>query len=923
MACLGKALALLLLALLTIFSTGAARAEDAPLMHLVERPDDQALIVTVTINGASVGDGLIAYQDNGRLLVPLVALLNTLEIHVDSDPETGKAAGFFINENRRFEFDLASGTASIDGKKLALPPDKVERQINDIYVDSSLFAEWFSIRLSLDLQNLTINVSSLELLPIQERLERERRRSGVPHGWEKGEYEVIEPTPSIISWPFIDNYIEFAANGDGKNQHQDVRYTSVVTGMVANLDVDMAVNGSIPDQSPLLRASVARRDPRGGLLGPIDAREIVVGDISSPAVPLIANSVAGRGGEISTFDFNRLSETERVTLRGELPVGWEVELYRGEELLNYQTNSADGRYEFANVNTVPGLNSFRLIFYGPQGQRREENHPIFATASSVGAGETGFRIAFNQQNVDLSETFAAAQSQPVTLFDQFDQIARNQIFGQTQLNDGLFRFVGEIEHGLSDTLAVTGTVSSVPVAGVSRQYLQTGVRGSWLGALTGIRVATSSAGGVAFGGSVQSTIYGISSLLTYDRFQNFVSERSFSPSLNEPLASQAELQLNTFLPDFAFGPTPFAFDAIYSQGWSGASSLELSERLQQYIGGYTLGWETLADIGGNRDTKVSEVARVGTQFGKVALRGESIIDLVPRPTFSAAKITADFRSDPDINLRLGVVHFNDTYHETQITGGVAKLFANFALGTDVTVGDKADFSVLFKISVSSGVDPRATRPILANHEIARSGAVSARVFLDKDHDGKFGPEDVPLPNVALHGAGMAEHSRTDESGTVFITGLQPYREIPISVDTETLEDPFWNPEDRKIAVLPRPGSTVQIDFPVYETGEIDGTVLLSRDGRRIPLPGIRVQLLDRDGKTVSQALSGHDGYFVLERIPLGRFMLSADPDQLGKLHLGAVVPMPVTVTRENPTASAGNVVLQRITAGDTVANSLR
>src|SRR5260370_33544394 len=181
---------------------GGAAAE-APLMRLVQRPQDQALILTLTLNRTSIGENFIVYQDKKRLLVPLGGVMSALEIAITTDPDTGTASGFFINENRRFSLDLTTGTASLNGRTFVLEPGSVERQLTDIYVDATLLAHWFSIRYHLLSEDLTLIVFSVELLPIQERLDRERRPAGVRRPPEFGPHTILEPPPNWIGWPVV------------------------------------------------------------------------------------------------------------------------------------------------------------------------------------------------------------------------------------------------------------------------------------------------------------------------------------------------------------------------------------------------------------------------------------------------------------------------------------------------------------------------------------------------------------------------------------------------------------------------------------------------------------------------------------------------------------------------------------------------
>lgn len=880
-------------------------------MRLVQRPQDQVLILSLMLNRTtSIGENFIVYQDKNRLLVPLGGIMSALEIAITTDPDAGTATGYFINERRRFDLDLTAGKVVFDGRTFILQPGSVERQLTDIYVDTRLLTDWFSIRSHLVTEDLTLLLSSVELLPVQERLDRERRRAGVRRPGEAGDYTVIEPPAKIVDWPFVDTSIQYSTtrnNGQMQNQGQ---YSSVVTGMVGGLDLDMSLNGTVPQQSyqNFLRATLGQRDPRGGLLGPIDAREFALGDVSSPSLPLVSNSFAGRGAMLSTFPLHRLSDLQRVTLRGELPVGWQVELYRGADLLDFQTSSVDGRYEFLNVSTIPGLNAFRLVFYGPQGQRREEEKPIYVAAAAVGAGETGYSLLFNQQNTDLFGNHPNAQLQPITAFTRFDQLT--QALAQPNINDGGLRFNAEVEHGFTDDLSLNGAVSSLPVGNSQIEYFQTGLRAAWLGALSNVSAATSSNGGAAAGTSVQSQFNSLAWLLSYNRFvDHFLSERSFDLLINQPLVATSTVQLNGLLPSFGTGRLPFATSATYNEAENGTTDLQLRGRVSAAISRFTVAAETQSQMISHQATQTQEIIRIGTQFGRVGLRGETIYNLTPTAELAASQLTADYAARQNLNLRLGVTRLQTQPQETQFTAGAAVLFQKLAVGTDASISDRGDFSLLFKMSFSFGMQPRGTEPVFRGQSFARSGAISPLVFLDRDGDGKFGPGDTPLPNVRLRSDNYVFRDKTDEAGTALITGLDPYQETPVRVDTETLEDPYWKAADPHIAVLPRPGSVVKLEFPVYETGEVDGAVEMERGGQRVPLPGIRLQVVDASGKVVSQALSGYDGSFFVQGVRLGSYTLRADPEQLARLHLAAVPPQAIALTHDNPGITAGTITL--------------
>jgi len=95
---------------------------------------------------------------------------------------------------------------------------------------------------------------------------------------------------------------------------------------------------------------------------------------------------------------DRPTEFDRITLDGDLPIGWEVELYRNEVLLDFRVDQISGRYSFQNVPLLFGNNILRLAFYGPQGQVREELKQIRVGPEQIKPGEHRYRFAFNQQD---------------------------------------------------------------------------------------------------------------------------------------------------------------------------------------------------------------------------------------------------------------------------------------------------------------------------------------------------------------------------------------------------------------------------------------------------------------------------------------------------------------------------------------------
>ena len=92
---------------------------------------------------------------------------------------------------------------------------------------------------------------------------------------------------------------------------------------------------------------------------------------------------------------------EQIDLRGILPSGYEVELYRNDILVGSIARAANDQYEFLEVPVDYGLNVFRLVFYGPQGQRREEVRRITVGDGRLAKGQFEYDASVVQRGENL------------------------------------------------------------------------------------------------------------------------------------------------------------------------------------------------------------------------------------------------------------------------------------------------------------------------------------------------------------------------------------------------------------------------------------------------------------------------------------------------------------------------------------------
>ncbi len=883
---------------------------DSDLPAWAERPDDEVYVFGLQLDRFNLTEGLIVFYDGDSAFVPLGGFVEALEFPISVDPENGTASGWFLNDDRPFKLDMRAGKVWIQERVLALDSKAIERHSDDLYVAVSELEAWFPVLLELRFRRLQISVKALEPLPLQERAARVERRSQLRRSGYEEEMERVGAEVGWFDWPFIDTSIEVSGRSRAEEHLGQARMTTTVAGVVGGLDGEATAIMDSDQKAPNFRVRLSRQSLDGGLLGPLDAREFAVGDVTTPDLPLIAENAVGRGIEISTFDLDRLEQTNRVTLRGELPVGWEVEVYRNGELIDFQSDQdiGDGRYEFSGLPTLAGLNEFRLVFFGPQGQKREEVERYFVTPELSKPKRSSFRFAYNQLNRDL-----------ISVDPDERRIG----------DDGEHRLILQGEHGLSESFSVSGGLASLSVEGERLNYATVGMQSSLYGWLSQLDVAVEDTGGVAIGGRAQTQIGSWSVFAEQSWFHDFYSEQTDDGRVSGHLRSRSVARINGHLPDFGIGHQPLSATLTHEQSEAGEWQTNLFGRLSAVVRPFNFSVSSNARVPEGEEIESDVRLLVGTLLGDFRLRGEVGYDIAPEAEFDQVSLSADWRINRQFGARVGLRHVAGQSELTTATAGVNRQFDRFALGLNLEADSRGDYNARLGLSFALGHNPAADRIEMQGRPFARRGAISTRVFLDRDNNGTFSEGDEVIENAGFTGPRIRREIQTKEDGTAFMVGLEPYREIEVGLSEATLEDPYWASAQGPRLVTTRPGTTTHLEFPVVETGEVDGLIILretlgegdeaidvevdftgesAESGK--PGAGIRVLLVSAEGEVVAETYSAYDGFFIFSRVLYGRYRIMLDSEQLRELGYSGGVSRQFEIRQDEPYASGLDLIAE-------------
>ena len=394
-----------------IFRIGQAAALSAAALTIWVAParaetwranEDDALLLELHSGQYKIGDALRGYQTPEGVCVDLVDLVQALDLPLRVDTKSRRATGWLFAENQRLTIDRDSNTVQNMNGSATIAPGAIRDVPEGWCVDLTALSGWMGVRLKPELSSMSIRLESDHKLPFLEAIERKSRaaRLRAPRDVQFDLASLPHADAPYRAWrtPSVD--IQVQAQWSQRNGTQ-VQYEALASGEIAGLSYDARVSGSNSPLPDSLRLRLYRNDPAAGLLGPLKATSFALGDVDTPTTALSAQSSYGRGAFVTNRPLNLPSRFGLTTIRGILPAGWDVELYRNGELRAYQTDRGDGRYEFADVELDFGDNEFDLVLHGPQGQVRHERSTMPVGIENLPAGKTWYWAGAVEQGHDL------------------------------------------------------------------------------------------------------------------------------------------------------------------------------------------------------------------------------------------------------------------------------------------------------------------------------------------------------------------------------------------------------------------------------------------------------------------------------------------------------------------------------------------
>jgi hypothetical protein len=848
--------------------------------------EDDLLLLELHSGQYRLGETLRGYQTPSGICVDFADLIQAMDLPVRLDRKSRRATGWLFAESETFTLDRDKNTVQTMNAEASIPAGAVVDTPGGWCIDTQALSGWFGVTFKPDLGNLVIKLETTRTLPFLQAIERRSRAARLRP--DPGEFDLSSlpraQTP-YKAWrtPAIDVILRANWNKTGAAAMREFGYEVLASGEVLHTSYQARLVSSRSGLPGALRLQLYRKSEAGRLLGPLGATAVAAGDVETPAGVLTGQSAVGRGLYITNRPMAMPSRFGRTTVRGNLPNGWDAELYRNGELLAFQTSRPDGRYEFPDVALLFGDNDLEVVVYGPQGQIRREASQLPVGMGTIPAGKTWYWAGALEANRDLIE-FGDRVVDPLTGW----------------------RWGVGVERGIDKRTSAGIEAQSLVVNGQRETYIEANVRRAVGPMLVQLSGAHQLGRGQAFTaeaiGKLGAVYFRGKALWIAGEFESEVIEPRQSREFGADLSGSLKL-----------GPRGMPWQAGFSQkvARDGTKVNEWYTRLSVSLrrlaitgvvsGRHETGPRASADENGLRFAVLGN-----TTIGRVRVRGEAQFRLTgPQTGFEKATLTAETRIGPTTDIRLGVEH--EDSGRTSARLALNKDFRRFSLLGEARIDNRGQIGLGATLAFSLGPDPVDGGWRVAREKLARDGEATVTVFRDENGDGLRQPGEEGIAGVAIEAGLRKADQTTANNGRTVVNGLNPFVPVLIGIDKGSLPDPLLQPKGPGMVVVPRPGVSAQVLLPLAPTGEIEGA-LVNPDG--VPRAGATIELVDEAGAVAARTLSEFDGYFLFDLIPYGRYRLRVAAGVAAALGVKPQLDSVVTIDRENPSHQIGVIRLE-------------
>lgn len=805
----------------------------------------EELIFTVVLDRFVLGE-LIGVTVEGGVAFDLNSYFEVLDFPITQASDL-TYSGWFINEDYNFQLSVngllqgAENSLNIKGQSQSLKSNEFVFADDILFISEASLTRMLGIGHKVNYARLEIDLLPTESLPLQTRLNRERKniRSGKAtkptHPDLYRGYELL--SPQVFDFLVSSNYRESADS-------LTYNYSLFGSRDIALLHTDYYLFGNQNDGLSSARLKFSKQSINGGLLGFMDATSAEVGDVRPVRQAFGQSGQESRGFRVSNAQLRNGLDNQSITLEGPVQAGWDAELYRNGVLIDRDLALSTGQYVFLDVPLIFGVNEFEVVLYGPQGQKVIEKYTKAIDKDLLTGGKWIYDFSFNQINESLLGIGDFGEDQGFA----FSGGVRKNIYDSVAISTGILSQSGdtnvnELNVGVDSILFDRAYVSfNSRFDDLNNQTLSLDAKTQIFNQAVSLRLSNSSFGseGVQNATSGQLSMSGGIPIargfgLSYENVA-FYQEQDSSKNFR-------------FINRLGFNYKKIRiFHSFETQKVTDAEGYSKSD----YIGALSLD----SSIGPVNARLTSTYTYDNSQYKPIKYQGN----------FS-------WHFTDDIKARLNISHdvISKTNRATLQTGLIS---SNVNLSTNIGFSDTTGWDVGLSARFTLlGQDSEFNSVHSTDTSSTQRGTLAVRVFEDLNTNAIYDFGEPLLENVKIVASQTFSRAITNADGIAVIEGVPNQKATDILVDTGSLPDPFMVPLVPGVSIVFRKGLVDKLDYPVSKSSEIEGLVTITKDGEERPGKRITVLLKNNRGQVIKTTETEFDGYYLFDKVIPGKYTI--------------------------------------------------
>ena len=808
-------------------------------------PEYDELTVEMTVPDLGLVEIPIAIK-NQEAYLSVEDLFGILKIKAET---TGEGlTGFIIHPESTY---LISPSQIVYKGETFRYEDALIQSPTTLYLRSDLFGDIFGLHTDFSFRSLSVALETDLELPVIKEKKREKMRENLDRV--KG---IVEPDTIIpTSYPFfragtLDWGIVTTQQSEIEN---DNRFTLGLGTRLAGGETNLMLNYStrVPFESRNQFYQWRYVNNDNAFLKQVTAGRIFTRATSSLFAPVagiqLTNSPLQNRRSFGTYTLNDYTDPH-----------WVVELYVNNVLVDFTEADASGFYSF-EVPLMYGNTAVNLKFYGPWGEERIEERVINIPYNFVPKNEFEYKIS-----AGIVEN------------------AEGNRFSRVDLNYGIsnaITFGGGVEYlsGVESGEVMPFVSSSIRLASsllFSGEYMY-GVKGD---ALLSYRSP----------GNLQVDL----NYINYDEDQtainyNYLEERKIS--ISTPFRGRNFTVFSRFSLNHIIMPTTEFTTA------------------QLLLSGALFGVSTNFTTYGIYNDRIEKPTIYSTlsqtyrlpyrwlfspqlQYDFNKSRLNNLVFEMERPVFKGGYFNLAYENNRVRDAHIFEVGLRYTFNfaQTAFTSRIGNRNNSFV--------QSARGSIL--------LDDNTGFVTTSNRSAMSKGGLSIIPFLDYNFNGVKDGMEPGVPGLELknlYGRLMYNEDRT----ILRVMDLQPYVDLLLEIDTESLDNIAWKVVNPTIAVETVPNHFKEIQVPISVLGEVSGMIYLNTENGTKGQGRIILNIHDSNNQVVASVLSEGDGYFTYLGLKPGKYTAKVDHEQLETLGYTA---SPAEIPFEIQVSEFGDIV---------------